>query len=63
MEMLAYLMRTEPVAVEQALLYRTITTGEQGRGRSSVYSCPQDPLGLRHCSHSCATDHARTPHS
>jgi myosin-1 len=44
--MLAYLMRTEPVAVEQALLYRTITTGEQGRGRSSVYSCPQDPLGV-----------------
>lgn len=46
-EMLAYLMRTEPVAVEQALLYRTITTGEQGRGRSSVYSCPQDPAGVR----------------
>jgi hypothetical protein len=51
--MLAYLMRTEPVAVEQALLYRTITTGEQGRGRSSVYSCPQDPLGV------CALSFAR----
>nr|P10569.1 RecName: Full=Myosin IC heavy chain [Acanthamoeba castellanii]AAA27707.1 myosin IB heavy chain [Acanthamoeba castellanii] len=36
---------SRPVAVETALLYRTITTGEQGRGRSSVYSCPQDPLG------------------
>lgn len=53
-EMVAYLMRTEPVAVEQALLYRTITTGEQGRGRSSVYSCPQDPSGVSPFTLQCA---------
>jgi len=41
-ETAAYLLETEPIAVEQSILYRTITTGQGGRGRSSVYSCPQN---------------------
>ncbi len=48
MEMLAYLLQTEPVACEQALLYRTIQTGQVDRsGRSSVYACPQDVAGVK----------------
>ena len=47
--MAAHLLGTEPHGVENAILFRTITTGQAGRGgRSSTYACPQDPDGARY---------------
>jgi len=43
---LAALLQTEPSSVQQALLFRTIQTGEVGRSkRVSTYACPQSVDG------------------
>lgn len=46
--MAAHLLGTEPHGVENALLFRTITTGSGRGGRSSTYACPQDVDGARY---------------
>eukprot|EP01087_Luapelamoeba_hula_P021080 TRINITY_DN72_c0_g1_i2.p1 TRINITY_DN72_c0_g1~~TRINITY_DN72_c0_g1_i2.p1 ORF type:complete len:745 (-),score=147.61 TRINITY_DN72_c0_g1_i2:1096-3246(-) len=43
-DMVGHLLQVEPSFVTQALLFRTVTTGQGpgGHGRTSTYACPQD---------------------
>jgi len=46
----AYLIQSDPESCRRALLYRTISTGTQGRSaRVSTYGVPQNALGVRLC--------------
>jgi len=47
-EMFAYLIQSDSESVKRALLFRTISTGTQGRSaRVSTYGVPQNALGVR----------------